>query len=189
MGSMNNPERAIYQWVSKKTIGIVAALLAVVVIVDFTLYFAIFLPLTGGTAYLELNIGYLPDDLFDFAEAYGEGGRSMYIAMSCTLDMLVPLLASLLLTSIAFFLAKRSGDTRLVRPALVLGFCCCLSDWAENVCMMSVLVSYPEQAMTAAVFARVFTTLKYLFVIALVAVVVAQAFRGRGAGRTGEDAA
>ena len=42
MGSMNNPERAIYQWVSKKTIGIVAALLAVVVIVDFTLYFAIF---------------------------------------------------------------------------------------------------------------------------------------------------
>lgn len=189
MGSMNNPERAIYQWVSGKEIGVVAVLLAVVAAVNFTLYFTTFLPLTGGTAYLELNIGYLPNDLFDFAEAYGEDGRSMYIAMSSTLDVLVPLLASLLLVSIAFFLAKRADDTRLVRPALVLGACCCLSDWSENICMVTVLSSYPEQAMTAAVLARVFTTLKYLFAIALVALIVVQACRGRKVRKAREDAA
>lgn len=83
----------LFRIASGKSVAVTAALLAAVATVNFSLYFVLFLPETGGTAYMGLNFGYLPSDLFMYAEAYGDTGRAMYIAMSCTLDILTPLFA------------------------------------------------------------------------------------------------
>lgn len=155
---------------SGKSIAVTAALLAAVAAVNFSLYFALFLPETGGTAYMELNFGYLPSDLFAYAEAYGDTGRAMYIAMSCTLDLLTPLLASALLIQAVTLLSKKSGARRCPKAGFALGVCCCLSDWAENVCMIIILASYPARPAAAAALAWLFTLLKFLFMLADIAV-------------------
>ena len=98
----------LYHKASIKSILITAALLAAVAGTNFIIYFLKFLPLTGGTAYMELNIGYLPADLFAFA---------------------------------------------------------------ENICMITVLASYPARIMAAAVLARIFTALKYVLLIVLIVLI------------------
>ena len=158
----------LYHKASIKTILITAALLAAVAGTNFIIYFLRFLPLTDGTAYMELNIGYLPADLFAFAERYGAAGRRLYIILSCTLDLLTPFLASLLFAWIIMLLTKKVGLQRCCTAGFGLCICACLSDWAENVCMITVLASYPARIMAAAVLARIFTALKYVVMIMLI---------------------
>ena len=50
--------------------------------------------------------------------------------------------------------------------------CACFSDWAENVCMITVLANYPAKAIAAAAAARISTALKYAVMIALIALIV-----------------
>ena len=161
----------LYHKASIKSILITAALLAAVAGTNFIIYFLKFLPLTGGTAYMELNIGYLPTDLFAFAESYGTAGRRLYIFLSCTLDLLTPFLASLLFALIIQLLAKKAGLQQCCMAGFELCICACLSDWAENICMIIVLASYPSRIMTAAVLARIFTALKYVLMIVLIVLI------------------
>lgn len=172
-------ERFVYRHATPRTIVIVTIVLAAVAIVNFSLYFAVFLPLTDGTAYMELNVGYLPSDLFDFAEAYGEEGRELYITMSSTLDAAVPFCAATLLALIAYWLGAHEGvgSVALLRTALIASVCACLSDWSENASMIWLLTSYPTQNMTAAVLARIMTSIKYVSMIVAVAVIIIEAVR------------
>ena len=162
----------LYEKASPKAIIATAVLTAVVVITNFTLYFTKFLTITGGTAYMELNTGYLPADLFAFAESYGEAGRRMYIAMSATLDLLTPFFGALLMAWIALCFAKKKGDTHLCSGTVLCAAAMCLSDWAENVCMITILANYPARITAAAYLARIFTALKYVLMIVLLVLLV-----------------
>lgn len=167
---------AIYNKVGSKMISIIAIVLAVVAIINFSLYFALFLPTTGGTAYLELNFGYSPADLYQYAELYGEDGRIMYVAMSATLDMLIPLCAGALIVTIAFYIEKKANQRRYLELAFTAGCGACISDWLENVSMISLLTLYPTENMAIAVAARAMTTAKYLFLILGVIVIAVDAY-------------
>ena len=169
---MKKRQNLLYDKASVKSILITAALLAAVAGTNFIIYFLKFLPLTGGTAYMELNIGYLPEDLFAFAESYGTAGRRLYIILSCTLDLLTPFFASLLFAWIILLLAEKAGLQRCCTAGFGLCICVCLSDWAENVCMITVLASYPARIMAAAVLARIFTALKYVLMIIITVLIV-----------------
>ena len=50
--------------------------------------------------------------------------------------------------------------------------CACFSDWAENVCMITVLANYPAEAIAAAAAARIFTALKYAAMFSLIALII-----------------
>ena len=168
---MKKLQNFLYRKASIKSVIITAALLIAVAGTNFIIYFLKFLPLTGGTAYMELNIGYLPADLFAFAERYGTAGRRLYIILSCTLDLLTPFFAALLFAGIIMLLAKKTGLRRCCTAGFGVCICACLSDWAENICMITVLASYPARIMAAAVLARIFTALKYVFMIILIGLI------------------
>lgn len=172
-------ERFVYKHATTRATVIAAIVLAVAVIVNFSVYFAVFLPLTDGTAYMELNVGYLPSDLFNFAEAYGEEGRDLYVTLSSTLDVAVPLCAATLLALIGYWLGAHEGvgSVALLRTALIASVCACLSDWSENASMIWLLTSYPTQNMTAAVLARIMTSIKYVSMIIAIAVITIEAVR------------
>ena len=163
---------ALYNRVGKRPIIGFAVALAVVACIEFAIYFAVFLPLTNGTAYMELNLGYTAADLFRFAEFYGAEGRRLYIIMSSTLDTLIPFFASSLLVMVVYQLEKLAGTRNRLGFTLAMGFCCCISDWAENVCMIVLLTLYPVEHPINAALARTMTTCKYLFMVVLIALIV-----------------
>ena len=126
---------------------------------------------------METNLGYRPQDLFDIAEAYGEAGRNLYITSALSLDLLVPLFASNLLTASALFLANKNHSGKQVyNRILALGVVTCLSDWFENFCMIGVIRSYRQPQMTFAVLARILTSVKYIFMVVFIIVLI-RAFR------------
>ena len=168
----------LYRSASLKAIIITAVCTAAVVITNFALYLTKFLNITGGTAYMELNIGYLPADLFTYAERYGEAGRRMYIAMSATLDLLTPFFGALLIVWIALYCAKKRGDAHLCPRTVMFAGAGCLSDWAENLCMITILANYPARITAAAYLARIFTSLKYILMIILLVLLIAN-IRGK----------
>ena len=49
--------------------------------------------------------------------------------------------------------------------------CVCLSGWAENVCMLTILMSYPARIMAAAVSGRIFMGLKYVVMIIFIVLI------------------
>ena len=163
---------ALYNRVDKRLIIGFAVALAVVACIEFAIYFVVFLPLTNGTAYMELNLGYTAVDLFRFAEFYGAEGRRLYIIMSSTLDTLIPFFASSLMVMVVYQLEKLAGTRNRLGFTLAMGFCCCISDWAENVCMIVLLTLYPVEYIINAVLARTMTTCKYLFMAVLIALIV-----------------
>ena len=69
-------------------------------------------------------------------------------------------------------LTKKVGFQRCCTAGFGLCICACLSDWAENVCMITVLANYPARVMTAAILARIFTALKYAVMIAMIALII-----------------
>ena len=173
---------ALYNRVGKRPIIGFTVALAVVACIEFAIYLTVFLPLTNGTAYMELNLGYTASDLFRFAEFYGAEGRRLYIIMSSTLDTLIPFLASSLLVMVVYQLEKLARARNRLGFALAMGFCCCISDWAENVCMIVLLTFYPVEYIINAVLARTMTTCKYVF-LAILVVQMVLAIRDYRAGR------
>ena len=163
---------ALYNRVDARLLIGFAVALVCVAGVNFAIYFAVFLPLTDGTAYMELNLGYTSADLFRFAEFYGAEGRRLYVVMSSTFDALIPFLASSLLVMAAYLLEKRAGRRNRLGLTLAMGVCCCASDWSENLCMIVLLTLYPVEYPINAALARTLTTCKYLFMVASITLIV-----------------
>ena len=87
----------------------------------------------NGYPYLETKFFYTPRDLLEMVEGYGTEGRAMYVRISLSLDLLVPLLAANLLTSFSLFLSKATDRLRKWRkPLFILGIAICASDWIQN---------------------------------------------------------
>ena len=131
----------------------------------------------NGYPYLETKFFYTPYDLLEMAEGYGEAGRNLYVQISLTLDMLIPLLAGNFLTSSALLLSKAFKRGKAWRKSLfMLGIATCASDWTENVFMISLLKTYPQQHMWLAVMGRIMTSIKYLLMIVFVVVIIREIY-------------
>lgn len=131
----------------------------------------------NGLPYLETKFFYTPKDLLDMAEGYGAAGRSLYVKISLSLDLLVPLLASNFLTTLTLYLSRKiDGKAKWRKLLFSLGIVTCASDWMENLFMVSLLKTYPAQRMWLAVMGRIMTSVKYLAMLAFVAVIIREIY-------------
>ena len=164
----------LYEKINGKTVICTFILTAIIGILQLGIFNPYFLKQTGGVVYLETDIFYTTESLYDSVESYGESGRRLYIRNAVTLDFILPLFCSMFITSLLIFMLKKTS----IKPCLAtvffsIGLFSCLSDWIENVFMIFVVTAYPQRVMTYAVGARIMTTVKMLFLAVIIVVAVA----------------
>lgn len=129
----------------------------------------------NGNPYMETKLGYQPEDLFELAENYGEEGRKLYTKSAFTIDFLTPLLSCNFLVSLGLYLSgKFEGGEKFRLPIFLLGLAGCISDWTENVLMVSILQTYPKKHKALAVAARIATSVKYILTLAAVILLIVE---------------
>ncbi len=129
-------------------------------------------PSEAGTP--DLSLFYTRGDLYRWAEAYGEQGRQDYVRARFTFDVAWPLVYTFfLVTSISWLCGKAfrpSSRWQLANLAPVLGM---LFDFLENIATSLVMVRFPQPTPVLDALAGVFTLLKWGFIAASFALLLA----------------
>jgi hypothetical protein len=120
---------------------------------------------TGDVGSPDTSLFYAPEDLYQWAEAYGAEGRAAYIRARLTFDVLWPLVYTVFLGTAISWVYGRAfpAESRWQRLNLVpvLG---ALLDYLENLATSIVMGRYPRQTPGIDVLAPVFTLVKWILV-------------------------
>ena len=138
-----------------------AALLTLTIgalLVENLLYFPLSVPymkeLAAGAPLLDMRPGYTPDDVYHLFDMLGQSGRGAYLRLLWTIDLLLPALFCLFLSS-----AIRRGAFRASQSIPLLAAVC---DYAENIMVTILLLRYPMHEPALVQLASVFTVTKLL---------------------------
>jgi hypothetical protein len=122
----------------------------------------------------DLSLLYSRDDLYRWAEAYGEQGRQEYVWARFTFDVAWPLVYTFFLVTAIGWLCARAFEPgsrwQLANLAPVLGM---LFDFLENIATSLVMGRYPQPTPVLDSLAGVFTLLKWGFIVASFVLLVA----------------
>jgi hypothetical protein len=113
---------------------------------------------------IDLTIGYDPAQTLQMVEDYGDAARLYYIKTELLLDTPYPLIYTLLF-AVIITMMYRSLLGRPVRYLNFIPFAALLFDYAEIICVLSLLGNYPEQSMTMAILCEIFKLLKFGFFV------------------------
>jgi hypothetical protein len=118
----------------------------------------------SGYRLLDVLFNYSPSDVFTRLEAYGEQGRRLYLIEGWTVDLIYPVVYTLLLAVILTLLLSRafSPGSPLIRLQL-LPFGMMLFDYLENTAVALLLIVFPARPDWLAACASLFTSLKWCF--------------------------
>jgi hypothetical protein len=133
--------------------------------------------ITNGAGMLDLQLAYAPDQVYQTAMAYGEAGRDYYIKIALTADFIYPLSYGLLLGVILTRMAWRllPGNPNNYRLGW-LGILPMLLDYGENASIVLYFLNFPKGSPILAATASAFTTLKWLSLFAIVALIAVGLF-------------
>jgi hypothetical protein len=152
---------------------IFAGWIAVASLIVFLLFTAFILPdqadaaetISGEVGSPDMSFFYTADKLYEMAEAYEEQGRAAYIRARFTFDLIWPLVYMLFLSTMISWLLKRvhlsENRWRWANLAPLLGT---TFDYAENISTSLVMYRYPESTDILAMFAPIFTAIKWILV-------------------------
>lgn len=108
-------------------------------VVENFLYFPLSVPymknLAAGAPILDMRPGYTPDAAYHLFDVLGQAGRGAYLRLLWTIDLLLPALFGLFLSS-----AIRHGAFRAWHSVPLLAAAC---DYAENITITILLIRYP----------------------------------------------
>jgi len=131
--------------------------------------------ITGGVGIPDIEMtGYSPQRVYDILMAQGEVGRAFYLHFIVPQDFPFPLFYALFYAATLTYLAQRlfPGDSRWQQIGL-MGLSAGLADWMENLCLLPLLLSYPQRLDVLAMIACIFTILKTILVVTnMVAIVI-----------------
>ncbi|NIM94764.1 MAG: hypothetical protein GTO18_13770 [Anaerolineales bacterium] len=120
---------------------------------------------TGDAGSPDLTLFYSAEDLYRWAEAYGEEGRTGYVRARFTFDLVWPLVYTFfLVTSISWLFSRyfpKGSPWLQSNLAPVLGM---IFDYMENIFTSIVMLRFPDQTPIVASIAGIFTGLKWTFV-------------------------
>lgn len=172
-------------WIYQKTTSWVALIFLVI----FLLFTAFILPTqnekaksyAGEAGSPDTSFFYTAENLYQFAEQYGPGGRSAYIKARLIFDTIFPLVyGSFLTTAISwtFKLCTPKGSPwRLMNLVPLLGV---LFDYLENITAAIVMARYPSKTPILAQMAGIFTSIKWVFVTASFLLLIFGIIRAKG---------
>jgi len=148
--------------------------LALMALVGFLLFTALVLPQqseradleTGDAGSPDTTFFYSSDDLYSFAEAYGEEGRAAYVRARGSFDVVWPLVYTIFLVTGISWLSTQvfSSHSRwhLLNLVPVLAM---LFDFLENGCTSMVMLRYPQLSPLAAGLAPPVSMIKWALVM------------------------
>lgn len=112
---------------------------------------------------LDLHFSYTPAQAYTLLGEYGEEGRKFYALFEMTADVVYPIIYTLLFCALIGHAWKIVIQEKF-RFALFIfiPFSTLLFDYAENLCIISLLKSYPTPMDWLASLSSIFTTLKWL---------------------------
>lgn len=133
----------------------------------FALFIILVLPRVSD--YTKANIGsesadssffYDGEKLYNIAESYGEDGRSLYILLRWTFDILWPLVYFAFLFSVIVLLSK-TLDIHWLSRLFILPFLAMAFDFLENTLVTLVMMFFPKKVLWLGNLAGFVTSLKW----------------------------
>ncbi len=119
---------------------------------------------------LDLMFFYTPAQAFDMLEKYTAAGRSLYIKIELTADIIYPIIYTLFYGLLLSWLFQRGfKPDSPIQKYNVLPVGAWFFDLLENVGIVSLLAIYPSQPAALAVLTMIFGSLKWLFAFASIA--------------------
>lgn len=120
------------------------------------------LEITGGVNIPDVEMsGYSPQRAYDILTAQGEAGRAFYLRYIIPQDVLLPLLYALFYAITLTWLAQRLFlANHFLQGIGLVGLCAGLADWGENLCLLILLLNYPQRLDMLARIASIFTVVK-----------------------------
>ncbi|MBM4422639.1 MAG: hypothetical protein FJ030_04500 [Chloroflexi bacterium] len=116
---------------------------------------------SGGVGPIDLQFGYTPDKVFGMVESYGDA-RSFYALFEFTGDLAYPIVYTLTFSFIITILFRTAFDHNSPLQKLhLLPFAAFAFDMLENVCIVTLLLTYPQQITAVAVVGNLFTLVKW----------------------------
>lgn len=120
---------------------------------------------SGGVGPFDLQFSYTPEQALTMLKAYGEQGRPLYALVDLTLDVVYPLVTFLLFGALLTFLLRRGFPNNATMQKLaLLPLGTLLMDYLENVCVVTMLMTFPNTSTLVAQLSSLFTTTKWIFV-------------------------
>ncbi len=122
---------------------------------------------------VDTMFAYTPDQVYQKIPAYGVQGRQLYALTELTIDLVYPALYNLflILTMTLVFRQAFPGQSAW-QKLRYLPFAVWASDYAENICIAILLLSYSQRLNALAWVASFFTTTKWSVGIASLGLVV-----------------
>ncbi|MEJ6477910.1 MAG: hypothetical protein QNL92_04435, partial [Octadecabacter sp.] len=116
--------------------------------------------------------GYGPTDAISLLGALGVEGRVYYLTHQIPLDTLYPAMLALTLVAAICWFGQRMPNSKLVGLGIILSVGAALCDYAENLGIMAMILSWPDisiplvyAASTATIFKSALTSLAVLLAL------------------------
>ncbi len=111
---------------------------------------------------LDLYLFYSPQEAFALINSYGDDNRASYALGSATIDMIYPLCYSTFLgLGLTFILVRSYEQHEAIQYFRLFPYTILFADVAENMCIISLLLDYPNKDANIALLATIFTSLKW----------------------------
>jgi len=153
--------------------------LLIVNLIDLPWTLPAFKRLTNGLNILDMEFHYSAAHAYAMLNGYGSAGRALYLHILWPVDVFIPLVvSSFLAVAITMAWRKDAAQRPWMRYLFLLGVLAGLFDYAENMSITVLLLSYPRRLEGVANFAGYMTSTKHvMYQVALWAAVI-------GGGRT-----
>ena len=112
----------------------------------------------GATTAIDITFGFNPQRTLNAVAGYTDAARAFYARTEMTTDLVYPMVYAFLFGIILTMLFNGQSMVR----AQLLPFLSMLFDYAENICIVSLLYSYPQQSLYLATFCEIFKMLKWI---------------------------
>jgi len=122
---------------------------------------------------LDLMFFYSPTQAFEMIDKYGEAGRSLYLKIELTADIIYPIIYTLFYGLLLSWLLQRAfqSDSRM-QKLNVIPVGAWFFDLLENVGIVSMLAVYPAKSALLAWLTMIFGSLKWTFFLVIVGLVL-----------------
>lgn len=128
---------------------------------------------SGGNGSIDLLLFYTPVQVYSMVASYGDAGRAMYRAHELTIDVIYPVVYTLLFALLITWLFRRGfAPGSRMQKLNVVPFGAFLFDMLENVCIVLMLSIHPAQPAALAWIGALITFVKWLFAIATILLIL-----------------
>jgi len=118
---------------------------------------------------LDLRFAYNKSEVMNLFTKLGEEGRTTYMIVECTADLVYPFIYTFLLAGLLFRFSRNSAFQNIIYfPFFVLGF-----DLLENINIIYMLDSYPEVSSSNVDIGAFFTKMKWILVFLNIVSIIA----------------